>query len=1391
MIKHLNYFLLGILLSLAPQIINAQAPLIRDFIGVNVKPHFPYERMKKVGYARVFHLWSDDQGVGNGGGQTACPLPVPSNSGVPKIRWNPSYNGNRYVRYDDFYKVLPQKTIAVLHGSAPIMYGNTGNPGVIIGDLAVNESTSELYIPVRLTFPTAQGVKFHVATAADPGSAIQGVDYSLPATDFSIPAGQREGSFSITLTNDQITEGLETIHFQISVVMGDVNMPKSDLYVFLVDDDSAGNQAKVYVSAGSGNEGSGIYPKVYLTTPVQQDVVVTLSATGGSAINTQFVTSDCQVGGPWLDLKDYYFCQPSRQVTIPAGQTSIDLPILAYDDVLQEPSEYFYLDIQSVSGGNAGFLSSNNHSIQWISANGPELFGKPICNFYSSANDHANPDNWESMAIRASFFAARYGAAPSGGFPSGFQQLAADNIVYPDNIGLGKGLVKYIEVLNETDGAWHDSDKINTSVTGANMETDPDYLTRYYFRPDQYAAMLSAAYDGNKGTGVYQNTNWGIKKLSSNTQVLLAGTSDMRYDYLHFLRKAWDAMRGPGDYPFDIVNYHFYSTGSHPSTTGWDNFYHGRAFFGGNKGAFPESNNIELKKRIKKLLDDRESNSYFPGYSSLFPDKPTWITEFGYDTGSSAIGVEPTCGFDIETVQGQWITRYILEASAAKSSGGRMVQKVFLYELNDDRNLGEGLFANSGLLSPEGAPKASWYHLRTLKSVLDPTHFLKNNEDYQVAFHNFASNAVMDFDTPRMYLYSGGNDSRPTIAAWVPNGNPLDCGPDKSEYHGGVLLRKAGINEPKPIVQVIEVVNYDEDGRRTKVDPSLIDEVTLTPPGQNPTNFWRINGIRPGDNEFVLTETPVYLRVNQPYSESDREVPPVNNLGVACLGCNTARLTWEIPSHQGYSFYAIYYQIVDCNTLNPVFDPTHATLLVDKLPGGRTDAVVPGLTINPGTCYIFWVLPFASNFNALPVMPYSYSTVDLSAPQSGHHYVIWQPQSCNPCPIPFQKSQIAIISSPWQPDSDRDKQFYQGLLDPPPGLNTICTELASSPPPLYENDPTYKDMGIHVWNNETLQFVIDFDGPKYIDALYFFLATGNGRITIEYERDCCRQWIKLAPIDLNDGLSGSFYYYWNRIVNTLFNKERIEKIRVTIVGQPETGINIKRFYLCTRDATDECPGDLPQYWHPREETFTAATDLETRSVDTHSAILSWNGARRYLDHEETFPVSAYTIQYSIAVEQSGALSHPESLEYRGSEWGGDNEFALTDLFPSTTYFVDIIPSIAEYPCAEQIPLPSARISFTTSEIPSKEREASNASEKVDIQVFPVPANNEIRVKTKADSYELYRIHHVNGAVIQEGNMPSGTDEIRISVKDLPEGVYVLSLIGARTGVASKAFLIQH
>ena len=75
-----------------------------------------------------------------------------------------------------------------------------------------------------------------------------------------------------------------------------------------------------------------------------------------------------------------------------------------------------------------------------------------------------------------------------------------------DNSGLGLRAVRYIEIFNEMDARWNDGN-VSPSVTGIAMENDPNAVTNYYHIPKQYAALLSAAYDGHQSSTAFEIKN--------------------------------------------------------------------------------------------------------------------------------------------------------------------------------------------------------------------------------------------------------------------------------------------------------------------------------------------------------------------------------------------------------------------------------------------------------------------------------------------------------------------------------------------------------------------------------------------------------------------------------------------------------------------------------------------------------------------------------------------------------------------------------------------------------------------------------------------------------------------------------------------------------------------
>jgi hypothetical protein len=1401
--KQIPLFCLLFTLFLSATTTNAQSsPLMRDFIGVNVKPFLPYSKMTRVGNTRNFHLWADDQIPGGGGRDASnCPLIDPGNSNISKIRWNPSYNAVTYTRYDDFYKLNAQRNVAVMHGSLPAMYIEpVDKSGLLVSDTVFEESVGIQDVVFKLTSPAIAPIDLNISVVG--GSAIPNVDYSLPnplTVHFDI--GQTIAFFTINTIDNGFSGSTKNIQLKISTTFSNIIIGKDNFFVFI--NDSPGLKPIVYIKGDIGGEGTGVYPEICLTKEYDVNVKVILSSIDGSfADNTPIPTYADPINnpcaGPYENLGDYYFCNAPNDnneitehepiVIIAAGDLCATLSITTYDDNVVEGEEYFGVKIDKVIPD----LQYGGTGIAWIvakSALQQELYAKPLCkDDFLNLDHHTQANSYKSLAIRASLFASRYGSVPQGGYPVNFQNIAAQYVQTPDNVGLGKGFVKYIEIMNETDASWHGADVINQGVVGAAMETDPNYITRYYFRPDQYAYLMSAVYDGNKTNAgndpnfLIKNTNgsstgkyWGIRNLSAaNTKVILAGTADMRYDYFHFLKKEWDKM-GRTTYPFDVINYHIYSTNSHPdipATEGldnfaWNQFYHGRAFFKGGdyKGIYPESPNVNLRARLKKLLFDRNTTPSFAATfglenaGKLFENKPTWITEFGYDTQTgtnSGLDIEPFANFDAQTIQGQWLTRYIMEASAAVG-----IDKVFMYELNDDPGLNNNQFGSSGLLDGHGMQKKSWYHIRTLKSVLDMTHFDKTNEQNGLLFLETDATTPLLVDVPRIYSYVFNNNitTTPTLAAWIPKG-------EGAEFYGSLLLDKSKYPSITSI-QVIEVVEFDEDGKRTKIDPSLITSKSI-----GLDNYWSINGIRPGDTYIKLTETPLYLRINQPNSESDKEIKPVQNLKASCLGCNSVKLNWEIPNGPRYSYYSIYYQEIECvpTVLTPIiFNSGNFVLSEERLIGTATSAVIPNLLKDH--CYRFWVVPFTQNLNGGLSAPATYSSADMNVPSINEHYVNFKIDCSVSCEVPFTKENVKITINPGYGTYETDG-FYDAIL--PSG--DICNQLETGITPGY---------GIGVPGGKTLQFTIKLNETSYIDAMYIHYKSGTGRIKIEYLRDCCNEYLPAQTIDFNDNTQG-INNVWYRIVNSNFNREKAESLRITIDGLLEIGLNLGSILLCARPAPEKC--------FTEELSSLTTTSVENPTVkylDTNSALITWDAAKQYEDNIEIAPINQYILKYGIATNQFGEIVQAEEIKTETPEWGGDIEVPLVTLEPNTTYFVDIAPDQEAYPCLPFFPKP-LRFSFTTPDMEKELTEGRSIQIKQDlpsVNISPNPAVDFLEVNVPKESYDRYILTYSNGIHIRQGNLTGLSTTLPL--KGLANGMYLITLIGEKYRTQTKAFVVNQ
>jgi hypothetical protein len=275
-----------------------------------------------------------------------------------------------------------------------------------------------------------------------------------------------------------------------------------------------------------------------------------------------------------------------------------------------------------------------------------------------------------------------------------------------------------------------------------------------------------------------------------------------------------------------------------------------------------------------------------------------------------------------------------------------------------------------------------------------------------------------------------------------------------------------------------------------------------------------------------------------------------------------------------------------------------------------------------------------------------------------------------------------------------------------------------------------------------------------------------------------------ATIDIHDGAHQTDTWY--RIINTPVNLKRIEKIRVTVEGLPETGVNIQRMFFCLRPAENECGVATDT-----EKEATPVSNISVQDLDPYSAILKWDAARIFEEEQELGPVETYQVRYGIALDSTRAIVQPVELTYRAPAWGGENLLPLSPLVPGTTYFVDISPDIATYPCVRVY---AGRVSFTTPEEETQDRSSRGKQDEniaPAVSLRPNPTNGLLQVNGLDERFQAYRICQANGVFIREGRLEFQAETARITLPDLPNGLYVVVFLGSNIRPVTKAFVLNR
>lgn len=251
---------------------------------------------------------------------------------------------------ENFSVKLTGATNAVLGAtttSVATIHDNDDVPKISVTPNSIDEGdngTKVLTFTVSLSNPTTDDVTFNWGTVD--GSAIAGAagDYLsvIAGSDLGkgkITAGSMSTTISVTINGDTTDELDENFQVQLSSVTNAVvNTPGTD---DVATGTIKNDDATVRISGGQVTEGDAgsqnLNFAVSLTQPSTHDVVVHLQVTDGTA----------KAG---LD----YQVPANLDVTIPAGTTTVLVPVAVLGDLLNEGNETFAVKIASAENAKLG-----------------------------------------------------------------------------------------------------------------------------------------------------------------------------------------------------------------------------------------------------------------------------------------------------------------------------------------------------------------------------------------------------------------------------------------------------------------------------------------------------------------------------------------------------------------------------------------------------------------------------------------------------------------------------------------------------------------------------------------------------------------------------------------------------------------------------------------------------------------------------------------------------------------------------------------------------------------------------------------------------------------------------------------------------------------------------
>ncbi len=203
----------------------------------------------------------------------------------------------------------------------------------------VNENVGAITLPLTITNPSSTvGVSINIAITGGTGTAADLTSYN---TQIVIPAGATSATVAVTVNDDILVEGTETIIFSLQNVTGGQGTPTigaNPYTLTITDNDAVLPNTEVNFTT---------VPTNVIEDVGQVGVVLTILNSSPSAATTVDVVITGGSGSA-ADINNY----TTQTITFPAGSGSLQpMSILVTDDAIFENAETISFAIRNITGG--------------------------------------------------------------------------------------------------------------------------------------------------------------------------------------------------------------------------------------------------------------------------------------------------------------------------------------------------------------------------------------------------------------------------------------------------------------------------------------------------------------------------------------------------------------------------------------------------------------------------------------------------------------------------------------------------------------------------------------------------------------------------------------------------------------------------------------------------------------------------------------------------------------------------------------------------------------------------------------------------------------------------------------------------------------------------------